>query len=67
MVRSARPGWGEPYPASRAAAGSEALDIGEVTVAEGDLVLLGLGAANHDVDAFDDPEHSTSPGPPTRT
>jgi cytochrome P450 len=43
-----------------------ALDLGEVTVAEGDLVLLGLDAANHDVDAFADPERfdfTRSPNP----
>jgi pentalenolactone synthase len=45
---------------------AEPLELDEVTVAEGDLVLLGLDAANHDVDAFDDPERfdiTRSPNP----
>jgi len=45
---------------------AQSLELGEVTVAEGDLVLLGVEAANHDVDAFDDPERfdiTRSPNP----
>ncbi|MGI5131664.1 cytochrome P450 [Pseudonocardia sp. CA-107938] len=42
------------------------LDLGEVTVAEGDLVLLGLDAANHDAATFPEPERfdiTRSPNP----